>query len=149
MCVFLPPLVRDKGEERTTCERRTKDSSQWQHRQAHNRPTSAYLLPMERHGEILRPENPVEIRDGGVTEIEEYNKNQIIWESYLLCCSSASFLPRGASEEEKEIGPPGMGSPIGKRRVMTEESSSDGEYPIIIINFTRFIVHSTMNYKHS
>lgn len=83
MRVFIPPLVRDKGEERTACERRREDSGERQHRQAHDWPTPAYLLPMERHGEILRPKNPAEIRDGGVDEIEVNNKNQIIWESYL------------------------------------------------------------------
>lgn len=82
---------------------------------------------MERHGEILRPEDPAEIRDRGVDEIEVNNKYQIIWESYLSYCSSATFLPIGASEAEKEIGPPGMGSPIGKRRVMKEGNSSGGE----------------------
>ena len=74
-------------------------------------------------------------RNGRVDEIEVNNKNQIIWESYLLCCSSGSFLPIGASETEKGIGPPGMGSPIGKRRVMMEMegSSSNGSLFIIII----------------
>ena len=95
---------------------------------------------MERHGEILRPENPVEIRDGRVAEIEEYNKIQIIWESYLSYCSSASSSPRGASVAEKEIGPPGMGSPIGKRRVMTEGSSSDGRS--FIVNYDDLQLHT-------
>lgn len=57
-----------------------------------------------------------------------------------MCCSSASFLPKGASEEEKEIGPPGMGSPIGKRRVMTEGSSSDGRS--FIVNYDDLQLHT-------
>ena len=145
MRVFLSPPVRDKGEERSACERRRENSGERQHWQAHYRPTPAYLLPMERHGEIFRPENPAEIRDGGVDEIEVNNKNQIIWESYLSCCSSASSLPRDASVAEKEIGPPGMGSPIGKKRVMKEGSSSDGRS--FIVNFKDLQFHTESFYK--
>ena len=92
---------------------------------------------MERHGEILRPENLAEIRDRGVDEIEIYNKNQIIWESYLLCCSSASSLPRGASVAEKEIGPPGRGSPIGRRQPveMVEKPLSKSYYFLCVIPY--------------
>ncbi len=65
------------------------------------------------------------------SETKVNNENQIIWESYLSFCSSGSSLPRGASEAEKGIGPPGMGSPIGKKRVMMVESSSGGKsFPV-------------------
>jgi hypothetical protein len=51
-------------------------------------------------------------------------------------------LPRGASVAEKEIGPPGMGSPIGKRRVMKEESSSSGR--LFVVNYNGLQLHALL-----